>query len=239
MTTDEYLAWRESATGAHRARYRHAPRSSATPASIRSLAQRQSIQHYAAALLRGGDATERLFGQRGRTLLLKDYLVPGRWRARADAMFIPDAGTDASVVRIRAHEPNRELGGPASPSEADLFALAFWRYTVRAAGTPATRCILLAVDPDHRSGPGTPPLEEVLECHDLTRLIDEVTGPNARSIAEVVAEEAPRAADFLRDGEAVRHPGQLPSYPPHSLEEALAPRSREAVGRMLERTAND
>ena len=248
VTSAEFMAWRRDPAAAHRRR--HAPprqetapapnppalrRPAAPSAALRRLEDRQVVNHYAAALLRDGANVEALFGRPGRVHFLKHYLVPERWTVRTDAVFLPRDGSAASVIGIRAAVPARDRAGAFLPEAADLFRLAYQRFTMRQAKVPAERCLLLLLNPDYRNDVGAPDLREMFECHDATRFIDEPAGPGAPPIAAVVAEEAVLATAYLQSESPAAAPLRRVRHIPQDTPEHLSREGRDAIGRILGR----
>ena len=235
VSSEEFQAWRTDPAAAYRSRHSlPATRTSSTPA-LRALEDRQTVNHYAAAYLREDANVEALFGRPGRVRFLKYYLVPQRWSVRADAVFLPRDGSEASVLLIRAATPFRDAEGTFVPETDDLFELAYQRFTMRQAKRPAERCLLLLLNPGHRNDLEAPALGEMFECHDVTRFIDAPAGPGTPSIAAVVAEEAVLAADFLQADYVNVLPLERASDIPAATPEHLSPEGREAIGRILGR----
>ena len=202
-----------------------------------AIQDQQSVEHYASTLLRRDDVAERLFGTRGRVRFLKYYLVPSRWVVRADAVFLPRDGSAASLLRVRAAEPEHDSEGAFAPAAADLFEMAYERFTMREAGTTVDRCLMLLLNPRHRSDLDALDLEEMFECHDVTRFIDRAPSRTAATIAAAVAEEAVMAADYLQREGIADVEIELGEGLPECVREVLSPASRANVGRILGRHA--
>lgn len=239
VSTTEYLQWRADAAAAHRARHALDCAGGSGAASPLALKDQQTVRHYAAALLRDRSVVEEVLGARGRVAPLKYYLVPSRWMVRTDAVFLPDDGGAATVIRIRAAEPRYDRSGTFVPGQADLFALAYERFTMRRAGTQAVRCLLIVLNPDHRSDPQALQLREMFEYHDVTRFIDERPTSGGATIRDVVAAEAELVTEYLQDRDPVADVRPvIPGAPPW-LAHMLSSSGPTAVGRILGRIADE
>ena len=238
VTTAEYMAWRRDPPATHRARREPPVGPDGSADAIMAIQDQQSVEHYASTLLRRDDVAERLFGTRGRVRFLKYYLVPSRWVVRADAVFLPRDGSAASILRVRAAEPEHDSNGAFAPATADLFELAYERFTMRQAGTPVDRCLMLLLNPKHRSDLDALDLEEMFECHDVTRFIDRAPSRTAATIAAAVAEEAVLAADYLQRDAIAGVELEIRDGFPEAVHEVLTPASRADVGRILGRATH-
>ena len=217
-TEAEYALWRSSADAAWGARRNLIPVEPATVGTTLARETNQALGHFATAYLRNPETIARLFGRPGRLTSLRRYTVPGRWEVRADAVFTPADGSPATLVGFVPRVSLPDSSAASATPEAELYHLAYQRFTMRQGGHSVESCATLTLQYADVSAlaafnrDGAQALEEVFVYRDVT---DEIAAPNGGPVGSIggrVAVDATEVTPFLQRDNVPMDPEALAAH---------------------------